>query len=69
MMPEIFGLTWEEITGVIAMFCFMWYELKQIRRDIRRLEEKVEKHNSFDRRIIILEERLKIEKERTHARI
>lgn len=30
-------------------------ELKAVRKDIRRLEEKVEKHNSFDRRIIRLE--------------
>ena len=30
-------------------------ELKGIRKDIARLEQKVEKHNSFDRRIIRLE--------------
>lgn len=54
-MSNIFGLTWKEIVAVIAAFSFMWYELKAIRRDIARLEGKVEKHNSFDRRIIKLE--------------
>ena len=33
----------------------VWGELKAIRKDIARLEEKVEKHNSFDRRIVRLE--------------
>ena len=55
MTPEQFGMTWKEVVGLVSMFAFMWYELKAIRRDIKRLEEKVEKHNNFDRRIIRLE--------------
>ena len=55
MTPEQFGLSWKEVVGLISMFAFMWYELKAIRRDIKRLENKVEKHNNFDRRIIRLE--------------
>lgn len=61
MTPDLFGLTWEEVVAVIAAFSFMWYELKAIRRDIRRLEEKVEKHNNFDRRIVRIETKLNIE--------
>lgn len=55
MTPEQFGMSWKEVVGLISMFAFMWYELKAIRRDIKRLETKVEKHNNFDRRIIRLE--------------
>ena len=55
MSPEQFGMSWKEVVGLISMFAFMWYELKAIRRDIKRLETKVEKHNNFDRRIIRLE--------------
>ncbi len=61
MTPDLFGLTWEEVVAVIAAFSFMWYELKAIRRDIRRLEDKVEKHNKFDRRIVRIETKLNIE--------
>lgn len=61
MTPDLFGLTWEEVVAVIAAFSFMWYELKAIRRDIRRLEEKVEKHNNFDRRIVRIETKLNLE--------
>lgn len=61
MTPDLFGLTWEEVVAVIAAFSFMWYELKAIRRDIRRLEDKVEKHNNFDRRIVRIETKLNIE--------
>lgn len=55
MSPEQLGMSWKEVVGLISMFAFMWYELKAIRRDIKRLEDKVEKHNNFDRRIIRLE--------------
>ena len=61
MTPDLFSLTWEEVVAVIAAFSFMWYELKAIRRDIRRLEDKVEKHNNFDRRIVRIETKLNIE--------
>lgn len=68
MTPEQFGLTWKEFVGLVSMFAFMWYELKAIRRDIKRLEDKVEKHNSFDRRIIKLETMLAM-KEHKNAQI
>lgn len=55
MTPEQFGLTWKEFVSLIVCAAFVWFELKAIRRDIKRLETKVEKHNSFDRRIIRLE--------------
>ena len=68
MIPADIGLSWKEVVCAISMFAFMWYELKAIRRDIKRLEDKVEKHNNFDRRIIRLETLLEV-KGRTHAKI
>lgn len=53
-MSEL-GLTWKEIIYVTFMAGACWLELRAIRRDIARLETKVEKHNSFDRRIVRLE--------------
>lgn len=44
-----------KILGIVFAAGAFWQELKAIRKDISRLEEKVEKHNSFDRRIIRLE--------------
>jgi len=44
-----------KIAVVIFGAGMVWAELKAIRKDIARLEEKVEKHNHFDRRIIRLE--------------
>lgn len=49
------SISLKEFIGAIFMFAFVWYELKAIRKDIKRLETKVEKHNSFDRRIVRLE--------------
>ena len=56
------GFTWKEIIYLAFMAGFVWFELKAVRRDISRLdkkmdklEQKVERHNSFDRRIIRLE--------------
>ncbi len=56
------GLTWKEVLYLSFMAGFVWYELKQIRRDIKRLETKVEQHNNFDRRIIRLETLLEVKK-------
>ena len=50
-----FGLTWKEVIYITFMAGACWLELRAIRRDIARLETKVEKHNSFDRRIVKLE--------------
>ena len=51
---EVLNLIWE-LAAVIFAAGAVWSELKAIRKDIARLEEKVEKHNSFDRRIVRLE--------------
>ena len=62
MTPADIGLTWKEILYLTFMAGFVWFELKAIRRDIVRLDkkmdkidEKVQKHNNFDRRIVRLE--------------
>lgn len=62
MNPADIGLTWKEILYIAFMAGFVWFELKAIRRDIVRLDkkmdkldEKVQKHNNFDRRIVRLE--------------
>lgn len=52
-----------KILGVVFACGIVYAELKAIRRDIARLEEKVEVHNRYDRRIVALETMLKIEKE------
>ena len=49
------SISLKEFIGAVFMFAFVWYELKAIRRAIIRLENKVEKHNNFDRRIVRLE--------------
>ncbi len=53
-MPIDIDSIWK-ILGVVFACGVIYGELKAIRKDIARLEEKVEKHNSFDRRIIRLE--------------
>lgn len=60
------GLTWKEIIYVTFMAGACWLELRAIRRDIARLEGKVEKHNNFDRRIVKLETIVEL-KEQEHA--
>ena len=52
-LDGIFSL--KEVLYISFMAGFVWFELKAIRRDIARLDKKVEKHNSFDRRIVRLE--------------
>lgn len=51
-MTEL-GLTWKEVIYITFMAGACWLEFRAIRRDIARLEAKVEQHNSFDRRIVI----------------
>lgn len=45
------------IQFVIFIFsCGVVYgEIKSLRKDLSRIEEKVDKHNNFDRRIVALE--------------
>lgn len=54
MTPENIELAWKIGLAIFAAGGF-WNELKAIRKDIKRLELKVEKHNNFDRRIVRLE--------------
>ena len=67
MTPEQIELVWKLALAVFAAGGF-WSELKAIRKDIKRLELKVEKHNHFDRRIVRLET-LAEEKEFANANI
>ena len=54
MTVEQFEVIWKLAAIVFGAGVF-YAELKAIRKDIARLEQKVEKHNSFDRRIVKLE--------------
>lgn len=67
MTAEQFEIVWKVALAVFAAGGF-WNELKAIRKDIKRLELKVEKHNNFDRRIVRLET-LAEEKELKNAQI
>lgn len=69
MAPADIGLTWKEIIYLAFMAGFVWFELKAIRRDIARLDKKVEKHNTFDRRIIRLETLFEIKEPGHNAEI
>ena len=60
MSAEIFDAAWKIAVAVFGAGA-VWAELKGIRKDIARLEAKVEKHNHFDRRIIRLETMLEAE--------
>ena len=64
-----------DIFNLIIKLCFVifgagmfWAELKATRKDIARLEQKVEKHNNFDRRIVRLETIIE-ERENKNAKI
>ena len=69
MTPADIGLTWKEVPYLTFMAGFVWFELKAIRRDIARLDKKVEKHNNFDRRIIRLETLVEIKEHELNAEI
>ena len=69
MNPADIGLTWKEVLYLTFMAGFVWFELKAIRRDIARLDKKVEKHNNFDRRIIRLETLAEIKEHEHNAEI
>ena len=66
----------KEILYIAFMAGFVWFELKAIRRDIVRLDkkmdkidEKVQKHNNFDRRIVRLETLVEIKEHEHNAEI
>ena len=69
MNPADIGLTWKEVLYLTFMAGFVWFELKAIRRDIARLDKKVEKHNNFDRRIIRLETLVEVQEHEHNAEI
>lgn len=69
MTPADIGLTWKEVLYLTFMAGFVWFELKAIRRDIARLDKKVEKHNNFDRRIIRLETLVEFKEHELNAEI
>ena len=55
-----------KVAGLIFTAGILYGELKAIRKDIARLEAKVEKHNNFDRRIVKLETMLEFEQKEKH---
>lgn len=55
-----------KIAGLIFTAGIIYGELKAIRKDIVRLETKVEKHNNFDRRIVKLETMIELEQQERH---
>ena len=59
MTPEFLDTIWK-LAGIIFAAGIVWAELKAIRKDIKRLSDKVEQHNTFDRRIVRLETMLEI---------
>lgn len=67
MTPTDMGLIWK-VAGVVFACGVIYGELKAIRKDIARLSERVQEHNTFDRRIIRLETMLEIQGQ-NHAEI
>ena len=57
MTIEQIDIAWK-IAAVLFGAGAFYQELRAIRKDIERLESKVEKHNSFDSRIVRLESAL-----------
>lgn len=58
---EIINLLWE-LAAVIFAAGAVWSELKQVRKDIARLEEKQDKYNHLQERVARLEARWELEK-------
>ena len=56
---EIVNLIWE-LAAVIFAAGSVWSELKQVRKDIARLEEKQDKYNHLQERVARLETRLEV---------
>ena len=67
MTPTDIGLIWK-VAGVVFACGVIYGELKAIRKAIARLSERVQEHNTFDRRIIRLETMLEIQGQ-NHAEI
>ena len=43
------------------------FQLQSLKEDVNQLSEKVDKHNNFDRRLIVIETKLNIKKEEKSA--
>ena len=54
MTPDI-GFSWNELIVAVFVAGGFWAELKAIRKDIRRLEQKQDKYNNLQERTHILE--------------
>ena len=54
MTTEQFEIAWK-IASVIFFAGMFWSELKAIRKDIKRLEEKQDKYNTLQERTLKLE--------------
>lgn len=59
MSPELLDTIWK-LAGLIFAAGMVWAELKAVRKDIKRLSDRVEQHNTFDRRIVRLETMLEV---------
>ena len=57
MNGELLNLLWE-IAAVIFAAGAVWSELKAVRKDIARLEEKQDKYNHLQERVARLEARM-----------
>ena len=57
MNSEIINLIWE-LAAVIFAAGAVWGELKAVRKDIARLEEKQDKYNHLQERVAKLEAKL-----------
>ena len=55
MTPELFELLWKAAAIVFAAGG-VWSELRAIRKDIARLEEKQDKYNTLQERVARLED-------------
>lgn len=62
MNTEILDIIWE-VAAVVFAAGMVWAKLEAINKSLERLEEKVERHNTFDRRIVAIETRLNMTQE------
>lgn len=51
MTPEL-GLTWKEIIIAVFVAGGIWAQLQAIRRDIKRLEQKQDRYNNLQERVL-----------------
>ncbi len=65
---EIINLIWE-LAAVIFAAGAVWSELKAVRKDIARLEEKQDKYNHLQERVARIETKLEVASERAMGQI